>query len=152
MKKQLLLCLILLVTFSNCASIFTGSHRQVLLETNPEGASIYVNGKKRGETPKKIALSKNDKVNFRLDGFKEELVVIDSKFNLVSILNGLNVIGWGIDAITGSLNRVSTKYVRLTLTPEKDTAYLDILDKASVVSVTVDTATKTIKTTVQLFN
>lgn len=40
---------------------------------------------------------------------------MDSKFNLVAILNGLSIIGWGIDALTGSLKRVDTKYVKVTL-------------------------------------
>ena len=44
---------------------------------------------------------------FFLDDYSERVVVMDSKFNAVSILNGLSILGWGIDALTGSLKRVS---------------------------------------------
>ena len=47
----------------------------------------------------------DDRIDFRLDNYRERVVVMDSKFNAITILNALSIIGWGIDAITGSLKK-----------------------------------------------
>jgi hypothetical protein len=97
---------------TSCASIFTGSKRNVLFESNPTGAKVYVNGMEQCIAPCNIKVKNNDRVDFRLEGYNERVVVMDADFNLVAILNGFSIIGWGIDALTGSLQRVNTKYVK----------------------------------------
>ena len=53
-----------------------------------------VNGYAKGTTPVQIKVKADDRVDFRLDNYHERVVVMDSKFNLVSILNGISIIGW----------------------------------------------------------
>lgn len=100
---------------TGCASIFTGSKRNVLFESDPSGAKVYVNGFEKGTTPVQIKVRAEDRIDFRLDQYRERVVVMDHKFNLVSILNGFSIIGWGVDALTGSLKRVDTKYGTCTI-------------------------------------
>ncbi|WP_298764081.1 PEGA domain-containing protein [uncultured Polaribacter sp.] len=117
MKKKLsiiAMAMTIMLTTS-CASIFTGSKRKVMFESDPPGAKVFVNGFEKGQTPIQLKVKAEDRIDFKLENYKEKVIVMDSKFNLVSILNGFSIIGWGVDALTGSLKRVDTKYVKVTL-------------------------------------
>jgi hypothetical protein len=59
----------LLISFTSCASIFTGSKRNVF-ETDPPGAKVFVNGFEKGTTSS-IKVKANDRVDFKLDNYKE---------------------------------------------------------------------------------
>lgn len=151
MLKNISLFLVTIMLFSSCASIFTGAKRNVLFETDPSGAKVFVNGFEKGVTPVQIKVKADDRVDFKIDNYKERVVVMDSKFNLVSILNGFSIIGWGVDAITGSLKRVDTKYVKVTLESKKNaTALKEYLDKGNITKVNVDSENKIIETVIVL--
>lgn len=140
---------IILLTTS-CASIFTGSKRQVLFESDPSGAKVFVNGFEKGKTPVQIKVAADDRVDFRLDDYTERVVVMDSKFNLVAILNGFDIIGWGVDALTGSLKRVDTKYVKVTLEKDDKTAFLNYMENGQLTKVEVDEENKVIESVIVL--
>ena len=148
--RKLLLLLITSMFITRCASILTGSKRKVLFETEPPGAKVFVNGFEKGKTPVQLKVTADDRIDFRLDDYTERVVVMDSKFNAVSILNGLSIIGWGIDAITGSLKRVDTKYVKVTLEKSKKTAFINYLENGTITKVSVDEKNKIIETIVVL--
>ena len=140
-----------MLLFSSCASIFTGSKRSVLFESNPSGAKVYVNGMEQCISPCNIKVKNDDRVDFRLDGYKERVVVMDADFNLVAILNGFSLIGWGIDAITGSLQRVNTKYVKVDLEKGSNKqAFNDYMDKGNITKIAINTDNKIIETTIVL--
>ena len=142
---------VLLLT--SCASVFTGSKRSVLFESNPAGAKVYVNGMEQCIAPCNIKVKNNDRVDFRLEGYNERVVVMDADFNLVAILNGFSIIGWGIDALTGSLQRVNTKYVKVDLEKgSKKQAYIDYMEKGNgtITKVSINTENKSIETTIVL--
>jgi hypothetical protein len=152
MKKLAMLLLISLV-FTSCATIFTGSKRNVLFESNPSGAKVYVNGFEKGVTPTQIKVKADDRIDFRLDNYKERVVVMDSNFNLVSIINGFSIIGWGIDALTGSLKRVDTKYVKVDLENDPKVASAqNYLENGIIKKVNIDTENKIIETVIVLNN
>ncbi len=75
---------------------------------------------------------------------------MDSKFNLVSIINGFSLIGWGVDAITGSLKRVDTKYVKVTLEKTEKTAFINHLENGYITTINIDEENKIIETVVVL--
>lgn len=135
---------------SSCASILTGSQRKVLFETDPAGAKVFVNGHEKGTTPTQLRVKADDRIDFRIDNYKEKVVVMDSKFNLVSIINGFSLIGWGVDALTGSLKRVDTKYVKVTLDAANKTAFLNYMENGKINNVSVDEVNKVIETTIVL--
>lgn len=135
---------------TSCASIFTGSKRSVLFESEPSGANVYVNGMDMGKTPINLRVAADDRIDFRLEDYRERAVIMDSKFNLVAILNGFSLIGWGIDALTGSLKRVDTKYVKVTLEKEEKTAFMDYMKNGDISSVNVDEENKVIETVIVL--
>ena len=53
------------------------------------------------------------------DGYENKVFTLDSKFNGVSILNLFGLLGWGIDAATGSLKKYDTKVYNITLDEKK---------------------------------
>jgi hypothetical protein len=150
-KKLPIYTMILVLLFTtSCASIFTGSKRDVLFETEPSGAKVFINGFEKGTTPVQIKVEADDNVEFRLDNYNERVVIMDSKFNLVSILNGFSIIGWGVDALTGSLKRVDTKYVKVSLEESDKTAFIDYMQNGSISEVHVDEENKVIETIIVL--
>ncbi len=149
--KKITLILAVIMLFSSCASIFTGSKRSVLFESDPSGAKVFVNGFEKGVTPTQIKVKADDRIDFKIANYKERVIIMDSKFNLVSILNGFSIIGWGVDAITGSLKRVDTKYVKVTLESKKNITSLNkYLNKGKITKVDIDTDKKVIETIIVL--
>lgn len=139
---------ILLTT--SCATVFTGSKRSVLFESEPSGAKVFVNGFEKGKTPIQIKVKADDRVDFRLDDYRERVVIMDSKFNLVAILNGISIIGWGIDALSGSLKRVDTKYVKVTLEKGEKTAFINYMENGELAKVDIDEENKIIESVIVL--
>ena len=152
MRKLQIIAASLLLLLTSCASILTGSSRAVLFESNPSGATVMVNGMEQGKTPTTIKVEAEDRVDFRLDNYRERVVVMDSDFNLVAIINGFSIIGWGIDALTGSLKRVNTKYVKVDLEESSDgNAFIDhAINNGTISKVKVNTDEKIIETTIIL--
>lgn len=97
-NSTILITLVLLIS-TGCASIITGSKRLVLFETDPSGAKVFVNGFEKGKTPVQLKVRADDRIDFRLDNYKERIVVMDSKFNAIAILNGISILGWGIELL-----------------------------------------------------
>jgi hypothetical protein len=149
-KLTILLMSGIILLTTSCASILTGSKRKVLFESDPSGAKVFVNGFEKGKTPVQIKVAADDRVDFRLDDYSERVVVMDSNFNLVAILNGLSIIGWGVDALTGSLKRVDTKYVKVTLEKDDKTAFLNYMKNGQLTNVEVDEENKVIESVIVL--
>jgi hypothetical protein len=154
MKINFILTFVLAsLLLTSCASVFTGSKRNVLFESNPSGAKVFVNGMEQCVSPCQIKVKKDDRVDFRLENFKERVVIMDADFNLVAILNGFSIIGWGVDALTGSLQRVNTKYVKVDLEKGSNKqVFNDYMDKGNITKVAINTDNKTIETTIVLKN
>lgn len=138
--------------FTSCATVFTGAKRSVLFESNPTGAKVFVNGFEQCTSPCQIKVKKDDRIDFKLENFKEKVVIMDADFNLVSIINGFSIIGWGIDAISGSLQRVNTKYVKVDLEKgiSNTVSINNYLEKGNITKVAINTENKTIETTIVL--
>ena len=148
--KRLILLLFISLFITSCASILTGSKRKVLFETEPSGAKVFVNGFEKGKTPVQLKVTAEDRIDFMLDDYSERVVVMDSKFNAVSILNGLSILGWGIDALTGSLKRVDTKYVKVTLEKSNKTAFINYIENGTITKINIDETNKIIETVIVL--
>ena len=52
---------------------------------------------------------------------KAEPIIINKSFNAVSVINLLDVLGWGIDAATGAITKPEFKFYQIDFQPvEKD--------------------------------
>ena len=123
-KKQLLTISTILIAFflSSCATLFTGTKDRITFNSNPSGATIYIDGVEQCKTPcsMKVTRSINDKdVEYRLDGYETRLITLSKEFNVVSVLNLGNLIGWGVDALSGAVMKYDKKSYDITLDHKK---------------------------------
>lgn len=106
------------VSITSCATILSGSHQTVKVATYPPGADVYVEGENVGKTPTEITLKKGfhaENVVVKKEGFENKNVPLKTTLNPVAILNLFGLIGWGIDAATGSMMKYDKKYYEITL-------------------------------------
>ena len=144
MKKIPVLFLALLL-MTGCATIFTGTKDNISFSSTPSGATIYKDGVEICTTPcnYKIKRSLNDTdIEFKLDGYETRLITLDNELNLVSIINLGNLLGWGIDALSGAVMKYDRKSYDLKLTKERSASLLqpsriDIDTQANMVTLTV---------------
>ena len=115
MKKVLLLLTIVgTLTLQSCASIIAPSQK-TYVKASEKGAVVTVNGNEVGMTPLVTKLKADDVVEISKKGFDTKTIIIGSKFNAVSILNGFSILGWGIDLITGAVSKPEFKSYKVTL-------------------------------------
>ena len=54
----------------------------MLFESDPSGAKVFVNGFEKGTTPAQIKVKADDRVDFRLDNYRER---VDTKYVKVTL-------------------------------------------------------------------
>lgn len=103
---------------TSCATLFTGTKDRITFNTNPSGATIYIDGVEQCKTPctMKVKRSIGDTdVEFKLDGYETRLITLSKEFNVVSVINLGNLLGWGIDALSGAVMKYDRKTYDITL-------------------------------------
>jgi len=107
---------------TSCATLFTGTKDRITFNSNPSGATIYIDGVEQCKTPctmnVKRSIADTD-VEFKLDGYETRLITLSKEFNIVSVINLGNLFGWGIDALTGSVMKYDRKTYDITLDDKK---------------------------------
>lgn len=128
MKKPLHLLVLLLVSaaFTSCATIFCGSKKAITLDANVpvQSANLIIDGHKyRNVTfPYVVKVKRgfdDSVVKAEAEGYQNTELVIYKSFNAVSILNMLGLVGWAVDAATGSMMKPEYNYYELEFTPLK---------------------------------
>lgn len=128
MKKILFALTVVSLILASCATIFTGTRDRISFKTNVPGAKILVDGYDLCTTPctEKISRKLGDtEVQVSLDGYETKLIKLDKSFNVVSILNLGNLLGWGIDLITGAIKPYGKKSYDIQMTKLNGTAQLN---------------------------
>ncbi|MCF8336091.1 MAG: hypothetical protein K9H65_05780 [Bacteroidales bacterium] len=115
--------LLALATFilSSCATVFTGTSDMIQFETEPEGVSVVKNNMEICETPCSHEIERDLSdvyVTFEKSGYENKRIKLERKFNVVSVLNFGNMLGWGIDAVTGAVFKYEPTYYDLELDKE----------------------------------
>jgi len=107
---------------TGCATLFTGTKDRITFNSNPSGATIYIDGVEQCKTPctmnVKRSIADTD-VEYKLDGYETRLITLSKEFNIVSVINLGNLFGWGIDAFTGSVMKYDRKTYDITLDDKK---------------------------------
>ena len=106
------------LSFSGCASIFTGTTQSVQVNSVPNGANVSVGGIDRGLTPLPVVLKKGSSgecVTLTLPGYQQKTFQPQTAFNPVAILNLWGILGWGIDAATGALWKYDPTFYNIQL-------------------------------------
>jgi len=107
---------------TSCATLFTGTKDRISFNTEPPGATIYIDGVEQCKTPcsLKVTRSINDTdVEFKLDGYETRLITLSKEFNVVSVLNLGNLLSWGIDFLSGAVMKYDKKSYDITLDSKK---------------------------------
>lgn len=125
MKKIIIYFLILtFLTYSGCATIFTGSNETVSLSSEPSGAKVLVNGNDEGKTPLALKLKKGKEysIEFVKDGFESKsfrlTYSIGAGWIILDILCG--IVGVVVDAVTGNWNSFDQNYYKANLSPKAE--------------------------------
>lgn len=52
--------------------------------------------------------------------YTTETVIINKNFNAVSVINLLDILGWGIDAATGAMTKPEFKFYQIDFQPKEE--------------------------------
>jgi PEGA domain len=88
---------------TGCATIFKGSDQVLTFTSEPDGATVRIDGKPVGVTPLSTKVKKNsaDSVLVEKEGYRTETMPLDKKYDGIALLN----IFWDLsttDLITGA--------------------------------------------------
>jgi hypothetical protein len=109
MKKILLLMVAMLTLSFGSATIFKGTNQSISINSNPEGAKVYVDGQLRGVTPLAVNLKKGlagKELRVQKDGYVTSITNMGKSFDPVAVLN----VFWDLsttDFLTGSVMEYS---------------------------------------------
>ena len=142
MRKVLMgLSLFGVLFFSSCATVFTGTKDRINFRTNVPGATVFINGVEQCKTPCSTNVKRksgDSEVEIKLDGYETRIIQLDKTFNVVSVVNLTNLIGWGVDVLSGAIMKYDKKAYDLELVKEKRVSVITPL------KIEMDTSKKTI--------
>jgi hypothetical protein len=98
--------LIFCLPSSACATIFSGTQQMLSVNSEPPGAKIYLNNQFKGRTPALFEIKRKldaYSVVLKKDSFEDYNGTLENRLNPVAIVNLFDVLGWGIDAVSGAL-------------------------------------------------
>ncbi|SPY34999.1 PEGA domain [Porphyromonas cangingivalis] len=110
--------LVFILLTSSCATIFTGTSDTIRFNSNPQGASIYIDGIEICKTPCDYKVKRslgNKDFEVKLDGYEARIITLDREFNPIAILNLGGMIGWAVDAATGAMMQYGRKSYDINL-------------------------------------
>ena len=119
----LLLTIVVLVSVTGCATLFKQKSRTVSFDSDPQGATVYINGNRMGKTPMPLNLSnkKSVTVTFKKEGYEDKTYIINTKTGtgwvVLDILGGF--IPVVIDAVTENWYSLDTDAVKVMLDVER---------------------------------
>ena len=88
---------------SGCATVFKGSDQVLTITSDPDGATVRIDGKPVGVTPLSTKVKKNsaDSIMIEKEGYRTETMPLDKKYDGIALLS----IFWDLsttDFITGA--------------------------------------------------
>ncbi len=106
--------LLILVT-SGCATLFKGSHQRIPIDSEPPGATVYINHERAGTTPMEIPLSRRTAHIVRIE--KREFFAEEVILYTVSNEGERAFFRFSSDDYTGALNDLLPSEVSVSLRP-----------------------------------
>jgi len=123
---KFLTLLIAMSALTSCATVFSGSHQTLTIDSEPPGAEVFIKGRNIGTTPVDLVVDRefSDLVNggksiyIEKEGYRRSHYLLTANLNPISIVNLANIVCWAIDAATGSITRYD-RYHYFRLQPER---------------------------------
>ena len=135
LKICMALLTVMCLLMASCATIFSGTSQSIQINSEPEGAAIWLDGFEVGVTPaaievEKPAMAKDKRITLKLEGYKDRNFVLKKSFDMVTLLNLFTGnIGFAVDLLTGALWEYSIAEYDITLKPSGETALLKELKR-----------------------
>ena len=111
---------------TSCATVFCGSKAKVTFDSDiAEKATLTIDGRKYTN----VTFPYTTKIRRGFDetvvkaespAYTTETVIINKSFNAVSVINLLNILGWGIDAATGAMTKPEFKFYQIDFQPKEE--------------------------------
>ena len=127
-KFLLILQVFLIVSLTSCGTMLRGGPETVPVDSEPGGAAIWLDGHNRGYTPKTLTVphSAKGRIVLKLPGYKDHAQKLPAQFNPWTGLNLLwgwgMIVGFGIDAATGSMTTWDEAGIHVALEPASSLA------------------------------
>ena len=123
MKKVVLMMIAFTAfVFTSCATILSGTSDEIRFDSDPEGASIMLDGLKLGKTPATVTIKRpgfgNKEITLKLDGYEDRTFMLQKGFNTMAICNLASWPGWVIDIVTGTIMKYSKTNYSVDLDPK----------------------------------
>ena len=117
----------LCLTQVGCATTLTGQTEEIFFTSEPEGATVKIDGQSYGKTPIKVSLqrAKGAKtISFELEGYKKSTRSLSSAIQLPFwgnfLLSYSSTTGAFVDMSNGAMYEYSPKQYYVTLVKEED--------------------------------
>jgi uncharacterized protein YceK len=80
---------VLLVLFSGCATVLSGTSQEITFNSEPAGAQVIVDGEVMGRTPVTVTLRKNkfDNVTVELEGYQTQSRPLSTSYDPIALVN-----------------------------------------------------------------
>lgn len=114
----------LLVASSGCATIVQGGRQDVLVDTDPSGARVTVNGYEAGETPVILDLKRDEfhRIELALDGYEPVALRLERDLDFVPAVVGnvfsFGLLGFAVDFVSGAAYELSPDELMIALEAE----------------------------------
>ena len=102
--------IVLAFVFSGCATVFKGTSEIIHVQSNPAGATVYVNGLNMGTTASPQTLKKgfdSQTITLKKEGYVEQNLVVQRSFDPICFLNILFWPGFIVDAASGAMMKAN---------------------------------------------
>lgn len=113
--------LCLLALFCSCATVFSPSHDTLTFTSEPEGAEVFIDGKRAGATPLTLRMGRQtfhtSRITVRADGYEAQTFPLSKSFNKVAIFNLTLWPSWITDALSGSMIEYAPNAYYIELNP-----------------------------------
>lgn len=78
-----------LSVLSSCATVLKGTSQDVTFNSEPQGATVIVDGQPMGQTPVTVSLRKNryDDVTIRLEGYQTQSRPLSTTYDPIALVN-----------------------------------------------------------------
>ncbi len=120
--QNLLTIIVIAISTTSCATLFTSSKQSITFESTPPGAKVQVNGIDMGVTPVTIPIRKkleSPTITMKKEGYETRTFELEQSLSTASIFNLANLLGWGIDAASGKIMKYDQKIYNMELEPKK---------------------------------
>ena len=117
--KRIAICICFSFLMTSCATVFCGSKAKVTFDCDiTEKATLTIDGQKHTNVTfpytTKIRRGFDETVvKAEAPSYSTETIVVNKNFNAVSVINLIDILGWGIDAATGAITKPEFKFYQI---------------------------------------